>query len=93
MLSVSEVATTSVELSLLLNIVVPVWLVELSEAVKVFKVDCTLPLPFNSNAILEFVVKGEPEELVIVFPFVSSIIFYEQHYHLKLNYQKYYLLI
>ena len=43
--------------------------------VNVFNVDCTLPLPLSSNVVLEFVVNGDPLELVILLPFVSSIIF------------------
>jgi hypothetical protein len=73
--SVVVVVTAIVELSASLIVVVPVLLVLLTELVKVFNVDCTLPLPSNSNVVLEFVVKGDPEELVIVLPLVSRIIF------------------
>ena len=34
-----------------------------------------MPLPLSSNVVLEFVVNGDPLELVILLPFVSSIIF------------------
>ena len=67
--------TTTVELSASLMVVVPVLLVLLTELVNVFNVDCTLPLPFKLSVVLEFVVKGEPLEFVMLLPFVSSIIF------------------
>ena len=55
--------------------VVPIVSVDASAFVDVFKVDWILPLPFNSKVVLEFVVKGDPEELRIVLPLVSRIIF------------------
>ena len=74
-MSVSTLETTIVELSEFENVVVPVWLVDDSVAVDVFKVDWMLPLPLNSKVVLEFVVNGEPFAFNILLPFVSSIIF------------------
>jgi len=38
-------------------------------------VDCTLPLPIISKAVLELLVIGDPLEFVMLLPFVSKIIF------------------
>ena len=67
--------TTTVLLSAVAIVVVPVLLVLLTALVNVLRVDWTLPLPFNSKDVLELFVIGDPEELSIVLPFVSRIIF------------------
>ena len=67
-MSVSTLETTIVELSEFENVVVPVWLVDDSVAVDVFKVDWMLPLPNNSKVTLEFVVSGDPLEFNILLP-------------------------
>ena len=75
LVSVPTSDTTIVELSELENVVVPVWPVDDSVAVDVFKVDWMLPLPNNSKVVLEFVVNGDPFGFNILLPFVSKKIF------------------
>ena len=73
--SVPTSETTIVDESELAKLVVPVWVASVCSKVEVFNVDWTLPEPFNSKAVLEYCVKGDPDEFNNVLPSVANIIF------------------